>query len=67
MGRDPPCDHVLSLIARHAGEIAARIEELERLRAELVALAERGRALDPAECGPDGICHVIEPAAGSPR
>jgi hypothetical protein len=31
----------------------------------LLALAERGRGLDPADCGPDAICHVIEPARGS--
>lgn len=64
---EAPCGHVLELIARRAGEIAAHIEELERLRAELVTLAERGRGLDPADCGPDGICHVIEPARASPR
>jgi MerR family copper efflux transcriptional regulator len=64
---EAPCGHVLELIARRAGEIGARIEELGRLRAELVALAERGRGLDPAACGPDGICHVIEPVRGSPR
>jgi DNA-binding transcriptional MerR regulator len=64
---EAPCGHVLELIGRRAGEIGARIEELDRLRAELVALAERGRGLDPGDCGPDGICHVIEPARAPPR
>lgn len=64
---EAPCGHVLELIGRHAGEITARIDELERLRSDLAALAERGAELDPADCGPDGICHVIEPARDSPR
>jgi hypothetical protein len=35
------------------------IRELERVRAALASLAERGRALDPRDCDPSRVCHVI--------
>jgi len=58
---EAPCGHVLDIIERRADEIASRIAQLESLRAELRALAERGRGLDPADCRPEGVCHVIVP------
>lgn len=58
---EAPCGHVLDLIERRADEIASRIEQLESLRAELRALAERGRELDPADCQPESVCHLIVP------
>lgn len=60
---EAPCAHVLALIERRAAELSQRIAALERLRQELRELAERGRALDPADCAPDAVCHVIRPAA----
>jgi len=54
-----PCTHVLGLIERHADELNERIRELETLRADLEALTQRGRALDPSDCTPTSICHVI--------
>jgi len=58
---EAPCDHVRALIERRSAELGARIAELERLRADLERLAERASALDPADCRPEGICHIIEP------
>jgi MerR family transcriptional regulator, copper efflux regulator len=58
---EPPCDHVRALIERRSAELSARIAELERLRADLDRLAERARALDPADCHPESVCHVIQP------
>lgn len=56
---EPPCAHVLALIDRHAIELSAQIASMERLRRELVNLARKGRRLDPAECSPDAVCHII--------
>lgn len=54
-----PCEHVLALIRQHAEEIAERIAGLERLRAELERLVERGAKLDPQDCLPSSVCHII--------
>ena len=59
---EPPCTNVLALIEQRSSELTERIAELETLRADLEALAERGRGLDPADCAPTSICHVIPPA-----
>jgi Predicted transcriptional regulators len=58
---EPPCAHVLDLIVHRASELTERIAQLEMLRADLEALTERGRQLDPADCSPTSICHIIEP------
>ena len=55
----PPCAHVLALIDQQAAELTHRIAELEALRSSLEALSARGHALDPADCPPTSICHVI--------
>jgi len=56
---EAPCRDVLAIIERREREIDGRIEELVRRRRELAALAERGRRLDPADCRPEAVCHVI--------
>lgn len=59
---ETPCGHVAELIERRATEIEARIADLQRLRGELRRLARRARSLDPADCEPDRVCHLIAPA-----
>jgi MerR family copper efflux transcriptional regulator len=54
-----PCAHVTALLQRRAAELDARILELQQLRGELRQLAERAATLDPEQCPPERICHVI--------
>ena len=56
---EAPCGRVLAIIERRERELEARIAELVRRRQGLAALAERGRELDPADCRPEDVCHVI--------
>jgi DNA-binding transcriptional MerR regulator len=56
---ETPCARVLDLITTRQADIDERIRELERLRTELRRLAARARRLDPAECDPRRICHLI--------
>lgn len=46
----PPCVHVMELIARRLAEVDARLAELTRTRDQLVVLAARAAAQDPADC-----------------
>lgn len=61
---EAPCAHVTELIGRRAAEIEARIADLQRLQRELRRLARRARSLDPADCEPGLVCHLIAPADG---
>jgi MerR family transcriptional regulator, copper efflux regulator len=54
-----PCGHVADLLRRRAAELGARIAELQQLRGELEQLAERAATLDPRECTPERVCHII--------
>ncbi len=56
---ETPCTHVLGLITQHAAQLNERIHELEALRDELEELTARGHALDPADCAPTSVCHII--------
>jgi DNA-binding transcriptional MerR regulator len=56
---ETPCEHVLGLIRLRADAITERIAGLERLRAELQRLLERGEGLDPRDCLPSSVCHII--------
>ena len=56
-GGDPPCVHVADLIARRLAEVDARLAELTRTRDQLVVLAARAAAQDPADCR--GYCSII--------
>ena len=53
----PPCTHVTDLIARRLAEVDARLAELTRTRDQLVVLAARAAAKDPADC--HGYCSII--------
>jgi DNA-binding transcriptional MerR regulator len=54
-----PCGHVAALLQRRAAELGARIAELQQLRGELQQLAERAATLDPQQCPPERVCHII--------
>ena len=54
-----PCAHVTELLQRHAVDLDRRILELQQLRGELRQLAERALTLDPEDCPPERICHLI--------
>jgi MerR family transcriptional regulator, copper efflux regulator len=54
-----PCGHVSELLRRRAAELEGRIAELQQLRGELQQLAERATTLDPRQCTPERVCHVI--------
>jgi len=56
---ETPCSHVAELIRKRAGEIDQQISELEQMRAELRRLARRASHLDPTDCQPDAVCHII--------
>ncbi|MBY0396289.1 MAG: heavy metal-responsive transcriptional regulator [Thermoleophilia bacterium] len=57
-----PCAHAIALLEARARDLRLRIAELERARARVVALAERGRGLDPAACAEEPVCGVLAPA-----
>jgi DNA-binding transcriptional MerR regulator len=54
---EPPCVHVTRLITGRLDEVEARLAELTRARDQLVALAQRAAAQDPADC--HGYCSII--------
>jgi DNA-binding transcriptional MerR regulator len=56
-GGQPPCVHVTGLISQRLGEIEARLAELARARDQLLLLAGRAAAQDPADCR--GYCSII--------
>ena len=58
---ETPCEHVRTLIDCRAAELDERIAELTRLRIELTRLSKRARRLDPADCDPAMVCHIIAP------
>ena len=54
-----PCAHITDLLLRHADDLDARIRELQTLRDELRKLAQRATTLDPEQCPPEQVCHII--------
>lgn len=56
-----PCAHVARLLDHKAHEVATRITELRRLEGQLQTLRDRARRLDPRDCQPSRICHIIGP------
>jgi MerR family transcriptional regulator, copper efflux regulator len=54
-----PCAHVTELVQRRAAQLERRIAELQQLRGELRQLAERASTLDPKDCTPERVCHII--------
>ena len=56
---ETPCEHVAELIERRATEIEQRVVALQALQGELRQLAYRARSLNPADCQPNQVCHLI--------
>ena len=54
-----PCTHVAGLVESKLAAVRARIATLAALEAELEALVERSRRLDPADCSDAEICHIL--------
>lgn len=63
-GGETPCSHVLDLVQRRSSKIDQTIRDLKALKADLGQLLERSQHLDPADCDPSRVCHLI--ATGSP-
>lgn len=57
-----PCGHVLGLLRDRSEDIRATIRELRALQSELDRLVERSRGLDPGDCDPHRVCHLIGPS-----
>jgi len=60
------CEHVVHMTRHHLAEIDTRIAALRKTRRELVALLDRARTLDPAECTDSDRCQTI-PQSGRGR
>jgi DNA-binding transcriptional MerR regulator len=61
-----PCAHMIELINSHAARIDEQIGQLRRVQYDLRTLAERAETLDPADCSPESICHVVVDPATLP-
>ena len=61
-GGETPCGYVLDLLRSRSAELDRRIAELRALRGELRLLVERAEGLDPADCDPARVCHLIGPS-----
>ena len=53
------CHHVVALMERHVAAIDRRIDTLVETRGRIVALTERARSLDPADCTDPNRCQTI--------
>lgn len=58
-GGESPCGHVLELLSQRSAEIDRTIRDLRGLKGELNRLVERAQELDPTECDPSRVCHLI--------
>ncbi|RJT81083.1 heavy metal-responsive transcriptional regulator [Arthrobacter cheniae] len=54
-----PCSHLMLVLEQKLTGVRSRQRELADLAGELEQLVETARTLDPANCGPAGICHII--------
>ncbi len=64
---DAPCEHATALLRSKRGEVDERLRELQQLGEDLDALLVRSESLDPADCSPDAVCHVIAVDPVAPR
>ncbi len=56
-----PCSAAIELLGTQLDGITIRIRELQAMKRDLSQLRDRGRELDPADCTPASVCHVINP------
>ncbi len=56
-----PCSAATDLLDQHLNAITDRIRELQTLKRDLVRLKIKASQLNPAECPPESVCHVINP------
>lgn len=54
-----PCTHVSLVLEQKLAGVRARQQELAILARELEELIETSHILDPADCGPADICHIL--------
>lgn len=54
-----PCGHVLELLRHRAAEIDRTIREMRRLKDDLNRLVRRAEELNPNDCEPTRVCHLI--------
>lgn len=56
---ESPCRHVTELLDVRIDDVHKRIQDLRRMRRELVALRARAADLTPEDCAPESICRII--------
>lgn len=56
-----PCVAAIELLDRQLDDVDARLRELTSMRADLSNLQARASDLDPADCDPGSVCHIINP------
>ena len=54
-----PCAHVTELLDTKLDHVRRTIKQLRTLEHELVALVNRSRTLDPADCSDNDTCHIL--------
>lgn len=57
----PPCGHVLELLRARTEALKRTIAQLKTLQLELIRLVDRAAHLDPKDCDPRRVCHLIGP------
>lgn len=62
-----PCSHVEALLNDKLADVRERQQQLAVLEHELTRLVQRSTTLDPADCRPDDICHVLTPDPALPK
>ncbi len=56
-----PCRAAIELLDSQLDDITRRIRALRAMKRDLTQLRDRARELDPADCTPESVCHVINP------
>lgn len=54
-----PCAHVAQLLDTKLDHVRHTIKQLRTLERELIALVDRSRTLDPADCSDDETCPIL--------